>query len=184
MTGRASLSVIQFVRLAYAGSDDIKIHTGIGSRFYADSPWNSYQGVGNLLSISTIEDSTGTSAATYNVSLRLPDQKDLRLREARVDLLNAAARGDFIDNDVAVYQWAEGLLSAPQLWLLAKVESVTVSASGTISLDLYTASAQLDRVYYNPTLYNDAQQTALRDPKDRAMKYASTFLAEEGLEFP
>ena len=184
MTAQASLSVLLFVRLEYTGSEDVKVHTGVGSKFYADNPWSRYHGLGSLLSVGVIEDSTGTSATTYNVTLTLPDKDDARYRERRVDLLQAAANGDFVGKDVAIYQWAEGLTPEPQLWLLAKVESVSTSTNGVISMDLYTSAAQLDRVYYNPTLYNDVQQVKLRDPKDRAFRFATTELSEAGLEFP
>ena len=187
MTTEAA-TIIRFLRIEAEGEEDLKLHSGTGSEYYPGSPWFRYKGTGGVISISPVEDTSRTSGTAFSINVALPAEGITQ--SERLDIISRALDREVIDKGVAVYQLEKvgtHLLDqgvVPQLILLAQVEGVTINAQGNIELTCYTAAAQLDRIYYKPSYWNDAQQVEFVDATDRGLRFANRDALESPLEFP
>ena len=175
-------NIIVFVRLEMDGADDVKVHTGLGSPFYKDSPWYEYVGVGSLLALSNARDTRETTASNFTITLSVP--QDESIATERVDLLAKAREEDLLDNGVAIYIWEQGATDEPRLLMLSQVETATITATGTISLRCYTPAAQLTHTRYAPTIHSDLQQTQIVDATDRSLRFSNRSYADAGISYP
>lgn len=178
---QASHNVILFARLEVDGAEDLKVHSGLGSSFYRDSPWSRYIGMGNLLTCSTCVDTSNTIGNKVTLSIALPNDDDLA--RARRDLRKLALEANLQDKGVKLDLYREGIDPEPVLWLLCRVEQATITTD-LIQVDCYTSSAQMNKVHYAPTIYSDLQQTQIVNVSDRSMRFANTEIEEAGLELP
>ena len=177
-----SYGVLAFIRIKVDGAEDIKFHTGIGSRFYKTSKWYKYIGLGSLVRLSDAEETNKTSTNSFTITINLPNETDED--QQRLDVLAQANDRDVIGQDVAMYLWEEFSPREPQLAMLARVETLTIRSSGAVVLNCYTAAGILDRCLFAATRYSDVQQQQIVDSEDRGLRFSNAEVNLRTLEFP
>lgn len=156
---------------------EVRIHSGLGKIYPYGTSNYAYEGLGNIISVSSIGGN----------SINEANEMAIKATTSNTDLRIASLDRSLVDRDICVLQATRTIgeddWSVPKAIFLGKVGTVTVNER-EVEYKCYSASTDLNRVTQHPTKWDDELQRTLVDSTDFGFRFSNAEYHSEAIRFP